>query len=129
MRISDWSSDVCSSDLQGPVPGQEGQRRLRLEHAYRAVAGQHQGSAQPADRTSRRRHELPANQPGANPRRTSPPAPAVYRKGAVMGMSVPVHVAFGGPLNIKNKIIETALLSTTQSMEPRHKRHGSDHIH
>src|SRR3546814_6091185 len=23
MRISDWSSDVCSSDLVGPVPGQQ----------------------------------------------------------------------------------------------------------
>src|SRR3546814_11816655 len=34
MRISDWSSDVCSSDLQEPVGGQEGlggaDRRERL---------------------------------------------------------------------------------------------------
>src|SRR3546814_6038863 len=30
MRISDWSSDVCSSDLQSPVEAPERARRLEI---------------------------------------------------------------------------------------------------
>src|SRR3546814_20503687 len=48
MRISDWSSDVCSSDLivplgggEAPVKGQERLRALRRDqmHVIREVAG------------------------------------------------------------------------------------------
>src|SRR3546814_8810541 len=42
MRISDWSSDVCSSDLDGPrrllVPGFGVQRHHAREHAHAADA-------------------------------------------------------------------------------------------
>src|SRR3546814_4804254 len=32
MRISDWSSDVCSSDLPCSLVGRQAQRRARLRH-------------------------------------------------------------------------------------------------
>src|SRR3546814_10574021 len=44
MRISDWSSDVCSSDLQDvwnqviPVGSGEGVNQLTLQHCDRSVA-------------------------------------------------------------------------------------------
>src|SRR3546814_3553891 len=37
MRISDWSSDVCSSDLPGPLLGTEAGQRV-VQEAYRAAA-------------------------------------------------------------------------------------------
>src|SRR3546814_5215149 len=37
MRISDWSSDVCSSDLPGPLLGTEAGQRV-VQEAYRATA-------------------------------------------------------------------------------------------
>src|SRR3546814_3053519 len=51
MRISDWSSDVCSSDLIGPAVAVEGQgfvlqQRLVAHHAVCAQAAQALG--QPA---------------------------------------------------------------------------------
>src|SRR3546814_3555389 len=33
MRISDWSSDVCSSDLMVVVPGEEGDFGVLVRHA------------------------------------------------------------------------------------------------
>src|SRR3546814_1611400 len=37
MRISDWSSDVCSSDLSRPAPALAAARRLYGRHARHAV--------------------------------------------------------------------------------------------
>src|SRR3546814_8803408 len=37
MRISDWSSDVCSSDLPGPLLGTEAGQRV-VQEAHRATA-------------------------------------------------------------------------------------------
>src|SRR3546814_10549176 len=37
MRISDWSSDVCSSDLEGAVEHAERERLTGLDHAQRDV--------------------------------------------------------------------------------------------
>src|SRR3546814_9134017 len=80
MRISDWSSDVCSSDLAGPEPEpqpemyregqgdqleialmegreeleQETQRRQRRHHQREAARGL-EGAASPADRSEERR--------------------------------------------------------------------------
>src|SRR3546814_12342920 len=41
MRISDWSSDVCSSDLVGERPRQRGERLLRRD----AEDAQNEGAA------------------------------------------------------------------------------------
>src|SRR3546814_11408062 len=70
MRISDWSSDVCSSDLVPPVQGDEGQARLsrdlrrRYGRGYRPHAGHvrrlYRGTA--AFRQLRHADELPALQ-------------------------------------------------------------------
>src|SRR3546814_11926487 len=48
MRISDWSSDVCSSDLD--CPGQLDRRFLALRHGFVPpflVCGQHRTAGQP----------------------------------------------------------------------------------
>src|SRR3546814_2245250 len=64
MRISDWSSDVCSSDLQGSRRGahrRDDQPDRRPAHAQREGRARH--DARP-DRTDGRRR---AAQPGADP--------------------------------------------------------------
>src|SRR3546814_8083558 len=38
MRISDWSSDVCSSDLQGGLHRYDGQRYVQFRHDPRDPA-------------------------------------------------------------------------------------------
>src|SRR3546814_3627447 len=35
MRISDWSSDVCSSDLQGPMIAEPGEHDARIDEMRR----------------------------------------------------------------------------------------------
>src|SRR3546814_3312415 len=47
VRISDWSSDVCSSDLLGDVVGHRLQQRITL--LQRHVAGGHHGTEQDLD--------------------------------------------------------------------------------
>src|SRR3546814_3358416 len=46
MRISDWSSDVCSSDLDAPVAGcrRRRHRRIAVEAEERHGRGQHAGA-------------------------------------------------------------------------------------
>src|SRR3546814_5223824 len=80
MRISDWSSDVCSSDLQGagrPVPRQRGvarpARRRRAALEYGAAAARRPAGGLPAavprhqacgDRGAARGQALPLSPPG-----------------------------------------------------------------
>src|SRR3546814_20878029 len=100
MRISDWSSDVCSSDLVGreqqpipadPVDGVEDMlARLRLLHRLRG---------QP---------DLPADVLGRQHRKVRrlvphPQRQLVDRKSVVKGTSVSVRVDLGGRRNIKKK--------------------------
>src|SRR3546814_19878507 len=101
MRISDWSSDVCSSDL----PGREGQRQDQV--------GQHQpGEAvvepEPPDQLEhagehRDLREHGDAQDGQQSRRTAAKGNAADRKSVVSGTSVSVRVCLGGRLIIKNK--------------------------
>src|SRR3546814_9046305 len=45
MRISDWSSDVCSSDLLVPIEPDRPQDLWALRHAWRAQTGTDPGTA------------------------------------------------------------------------------------
>src|SRR3546814_6131080 len=70
-RISDWSSDVCSSDLLRAVPPPDG----RTEHRLRAGnAGPPPGAARPAGRADAR--------PGEARRLRQPPAGSTLRRPA-----------------------------------------------
>src|SRR3546814_20448415 len=108
MRISDWSSDVCSSDLDGlprlgarrPAPGGGRNERAAApdggDAAFRPVqpwppdlrraeARRHRAAVRPAVRPPRRRRGLSD------------------RKSVVSGKSVSVRVDLGGRRIIKNK--------------------------
>src|SRR3546814_16775180 len=84
MRISDWSSDVCSSDLQEPdgTGAEEDQEQARL---------QQRGPGRTDRHPPPRRHQ-PAD--GLQP---------VDRKSVVSGKSVSVRVNLGGCRIIKKK--------------------------
>src|SRR3546814_15926807 len=43
MRISDWSSDVCSSDLQGRYSGDDRENAVDDQHHADQKAGRHSG--------------------------------------------------------------------------------------
>src|SRR3546814_1430433 len=100
LRISDWSSDVCSSDLRGRQLGSV--RR-----------GGHRRGQLPASREQRHFPErsesgqLHDPQPD-HPDRSRPGD----RKSVVSGKSVSVRVDLGGRRIIKNKKINTTQLQT-----------------
>src|SRR3546814_15139167 len=54
MRISDWSSDVCSSDLQRPV-ALEGEGRGPLPHSLSDARRRRRAAAQHGRRSEERR--------------------------------------------------------------------------
>src|SRR3546814_10320330 len=92
MRISDWSSDVCSSDLSVPC--------------RRAWPGTWRGPPRPSARRPSRRSR------GAPPRRRSRRRAAPRdRTSVVLGKSVSVRVDLGGLRLIqkKNRQIHTTL--------------------
>src|SRR3546814_19006739 len=84
MRISDWSSDVCSSDLGGGVRGPAHVRESSIFHSDRRWTG-------------RRGTWL------ESVRRSTPSAPPLDRKSVVWGKSVSVRVDLGGRSSIKKK--------------------------
>src|SRR3546814_19378609 len=96
MRISDWSSDVCSSDLSRRGHGEE--------RAARA-----QDCRAPAVRSSLRRHHRrdhrrqPQPQAGTDRRSTATAGRSADRKSVVWGKSVSVRVELGGRRIIKKK--------------------------
>src|SRR3546814_16825128 len=94
MRISDWSSDVCSSDLSRSRP--------RADRGRRTAAGR------PAARPAAPRPPCPSVRaaaaglpPEGYGRR--PASPAGDRKSVVEGKSVSVRVDLGGRRIIKKK--------------------------
>src|SRR3546814_18348839 len=109
MRISDWSSDVCSSDLrieadavQDPLssaraPQQEWLGPLRSRRA---------AESHPGGRCSARTDGQPASgtrQPFPEIAQRYAPAEAKDRKSVVSGKSVSVRVDLGGRRIIKKK--------------------------
>src|SRR3546814_17272605 len=107
MRISDWSSDVCSSDLTWS-DGTAARFHLTTIRSSRAVA-----------RRRRRRAPPPPNRPAEGYPATPSPvppgsaggdaagwpgtAPRSDRKGVVKGRRVSVRVALGGRRLIQKK--------------------------
>src|SRR3546814_17435327 len=103
MRISDWSSDVCSSDLCADVGDQDARRGApRARRDRRPCAGQ----LSRAD--------------GPQPRRL-----VQDRKSVVEGKSVSVRVDLGGRRIIKKKTkTNTQADSTTRSIKRTTRREG-----
>src|SRR3546814_2942268 len=65
MRISDWSSDVCSSDLAGAAAGMGRAERRPAAGGHPALLGLRRALAAPAHRpVPARRLGPPAGQPG-----------------------------------------------------------------
>src|SRR3546814_19868455 len=91
MRISDWSSDVCSSDLPG----------LRLRHRPRAADADAGSGA--AARGDRRGAADGAILPALAPQRRGRCALPADRKSVVSGKSVSVRVDLGGRRIIKTQ--------------------------
>src|SRR3546814_16090595 len=122
MRISDWSSDVCSSDLVGALRTAGGDRhdavhRRSLPGAHRPHArlrndrcgGVRRRAAQLADP---RRPARPGDRRRALQRAAVRHPAGVERQSTVEGKSVSVRVALGGPRFYKKKkkdIAHTAL--------------------
>src|SRR3546814_17116730 len=106
MRISDWSSDVCSSDLLHPFridqqlvdnPGETRQREVQRDRRVGTDEALDRGvrdvALMPQSPVFHRRHGVgaaDARLPGA-------------RKSVVSGKSVAVSVDLGGRSTIKNK--------------------------
>src|SRR3546814_10314211 len=88
MRISDWSSDVCSSDLIGPLPLPSVRSTEVLRRSPIAAAGS--APSAPARRPQPQQSRPPANPPRserpafprsarAAPPPAAPPAPSAVR--------------------------------------------------
>src|SRR3546814_15303440 len=114
MRISDWSSDVCSSDLAAPElpPMAEGQS---LTADYRSLGlslGRHPMALLRA-RLAAMRFSSSAELRGQPDRRL------VDRKSVVSGKSVSVRVDLGGRRIIKKTTRETDTLSTPNTKQTK----------
>src|SRR3546814_17787415 len=91
LRISDWSSDVCSSDLRPRAACRAGARRLG--------SGRRRPAHGTVDRGGAARRPCPRPDDDV-PRRVH----TGDRKRVVVGKSVSVRVDLGGRRNIKKKI-------------------------
>src|SRR3546814_18058622 len=110
MRISDWSSDVCSSDLGGEMPRQLGrEQRASDRRAHRPAhdaSHTHQGpescytrKEQPSDiakGSAKDQHRSKNTACRARPK-------GEYRQSVVQGTRVSVRVDSGGPRTLKKK--------------------------
>src|SRR3546814_11356504 len=113
MRISDWSSDVCSSDLSGPCRHLPfvvaGRQVVPVLRARRASAGLREEL--PALRPLLFRQPVPpvirvgriGVQDDAGPGAAAGPGARVYRNSDAYGKRVSVRVDLGGCLIIKKK--------------------------
>src|SRR3546814_15733636 len=104
MRISDWSSDVCSSDLQAEHLALGNRQADLLDGVQRAAVARQEGILQhEAHAQVLRLHQRPA---GGLAAIASLPQPVrADRKSVVSGKSVSVRVDLGGRRIIKTKKI------------------------
>src|SRR3546814_19399309 len=111
MRISDWSSDVCSSDLIETELGALADRPELFDPAQMAIAGAfvsidrdgsvrvERGFVKPEDEPEAEASEDEAHSAAGGDARSAGPD----RKSVVSGKSVVVRVALGGGRSIKKK--------------------------
>src|SRR3546814_15367343 len=114
MRISDWSSDVCSSDLLEPIYADI---NTRLVDA--GILPELQPALKPAERTRPLAAKpVPDGAPEARPeepdstRRDAETLPEIDRKSGVEGKSVSVRVDLGCRRSIQKKKIKDTLHKT-----------------
>src|SRR3546814_17378189 len=108
MRISDWSSDVCSSDLHDDLP-------TALAHRGQVPCGGRRGGDQ--HRQRRRSRQREEDRP-------------IDRKSVVSGQSVSVRVDLGGRRDIKTNTVNTThstnatqhTLPATSTQQPTPKK-------
>src|SRR3546814_11336719 len=108
MRISDWSSDVCSSDLDEGVF--QGRRALLALQFARPAGGDHPTRMHEGDTVAARgfRHVMGRDEDGhaalaRQPQQILPEHLAGDRKSVVMGKSVSVSLDLGVSGFIKKK--------------------------
>src|SRR3546814_17829523 len=103
MRISDWSSDVCSSDLDSGQQGLQIEVSLRTDEAFQLLARRPIDTAVAASQENMLEHGLDRlaarTKIVGNPPRQRP----ADRKSVVEGKSVSVRVNHGSPGLIKKK--------------------------
>src|SRR3546814_14163729 len=109
MRISDWSSDVCSSDLLRPGLGPHGleHRAIRLNRILSVAGHDHDFATKPSGTARKLRSRcgngisMPASRNAASiaKRRSL----LTDRKSVVEGKRVSVRVSLGGRRTIKKK--------------------------
>src|SRR3546814_13911347 len=109
MRISDWSSDVCSSDLHGCLGRGGAERLTKLEEHVIKTRGSvkaliRQGVMTRVESTDYRRRARQAPAPAHRRGTQGPPD----RKSVVSGKSVSVRVDLGGRRIIKQKTTHTS---------------------
>src|SRR3546814_19900538 len=106
MRIRDWSSDVCSSDLDGAQHGHVTARvadHLNVDHRVRIVSARLQGLGDVGG-------QLPRREPGGVHRADQvhlEGAVGIDRKSVVKGKSETERVNLGGRRIIKKTQIKT----------------------
>src|SRR3546814_3975208 len=106
MRISDWSSDVCSSDLSQTGRTHPPAARLcrRRNHARRSRAGAVNGGGRAQERPGCRWHVVGQDHACQRALERNGRARRADRKGGVSGKSVSVRVDLGGRrINKKKK--------------------------
>src|SRR3546814_12419157 len=111
MRISDWSSDVCSSDLARP-----GARRGLRQHGPAQPGGAGLGArSADAGGAAVRQVAIHGHREGNPRRRTRPQSaePGQRSEERRVGKSVSVRVDLGGRRNIKKKKEKQLIAKTT----------------
>src|SRR3546814_18469505 len=111
MRISDWSSDVCSSDLAGARSGARGAAPVGIP--VKGRWDHHQHRRRPEAQRQRqlgRARQLPVRTERRHLHlcdrrlwRKQSQLPRLARKSVSEGKQGPVRVDLGGPRNIKTK--------------------------
>src|SRR3546814_16044097 len=116
MRISDWSSDVCSSDLVGPRDGDPalpGERRC--EQGDRQPLGHHRSDGEGPHEESAAQDQGGQPHPGGDLGAQPGPRAGPERRSVVQGKSVSVRVDLGGRRLIQN--------TTPKKITPNIKNH------
>src|SRR3546814_18331621 len=96
MRISDWSSDVCSSDLRRIAEVEPEPRTLDDHFGQRRDVAQAKVEPLPRDRVNAVRRVADERDAVGDDRRAVMKAERIDRKSVVEGKSVSVSVDLGG---------------------------------